>query len=91
MIVLDEVHKDPEEKKTSQIPLAIDRNSASALLLATAFCFLLLHVTKFLHTNVQYPDVDFLSLIEPAQLASVNTSIGLRSQAITIESLIAMS
>nr|GEZ24855.1 ARID DNA-binding domain-containing protein [Tanacetum cinerariifolium] len=39
--------------KTSVIPLAIPRNSASALERATTFCLLLLHVTRFPPTNVK--------------------------------------
>ena len=38
---------------TSQIPWATDLNSASALLLATTFCFLLHQVTRFPPTKVQ--------------------------------------
>jgi hypothetical protein len=45
--------------------------SASALDLATTFCFLLCHVTKFPPTNVKYPEVDFRSVIDPAQSASI--------------------
>ena len=43
-------------------------------LLATTFCFLLLHVTKFPPTKVQYPDVDLRSFILHVQLASVQAS-----------------
>ncbi|KAK9204488.1 hypothetical protein WN943_014749 [Citrus x changshan-huyou] len=60
--------------KSSQIPCATALNSASALLLATTDCFLLLQVTKFPPTNVQYPEVDLLSITDPAQSASVYTS-----------------
>jgi hypothetical protein len=61
-------------QRSSQKPLAIPQNSASALDKATTFCFLLLHVTKFPPTNIKYPDVDFLSEIFPAQSASVYPS-----------------
>lgn len=54
----------------SQIPLANDLNSAYALLLATTGCFLLRQVTRLPHTNEQYPDVDRLSVQDPAQSAS---------------------
>ena len=47
----------------SQIPKAIPPYSASALDLATTFCFLLLHITKFPPTKVKYPEVDHLSSI----------------------------
>lgn len=47
------------------------RYSDSALFLAKTDCFLLCQVTKFPQTEVQYPDVDFLSVIDPAQSASV--------------------
>lgn len=59
---------------SSQVPCARALNSASALLLATKDCFLLLQVTRFPQTNVQYPEVDLLSSNEPAQSASVKTS-----------------
>jgi len=39
-------------QRSSQRPLAIPRNSASALGKATTFCFLLLHVTRLPPTNV---------------------------------------
>lgn len=50
----------------SQIPCVIARNSASALDLATIFCFLLLQVNKFPPKNMQYPKVDRLFTIDPA-------------------------
>ena len=48
----------------SQAPLAIVLYSASSLLLSITFCFLLLQLTRFCYTYVQYPEVDFLSVIE---------------------------
>lgn len=54
--------------------MAIDQNSASALLMERTICFLLLQVTKFSHTSVPYPDADLLSVTDPAQSASVYTS-----------------
>ena len=51
---------------SSHTPLAMPLYSASALDLATTPCFLLRHVTKFPPTNVKYPAVERLSLIEPA-------------------------
>ncbi|XP_048231272.1 disease resistance-like protein DSC1 [Ricinus communis] len=45
--------------------------------LATTFCFLLFHVTKFPPTETQKPVVDFLSLL-PAQSASENPTIELK-------------
>ncbi|PRQ21801.1 hypothetical protein RchiOBHm_Chr7g0243261 [Rosa chinensis] len=55
----------------SQTPWAIPLYSASALDLATTFCFLLLHVTRLPSTNVKYTEVDLLSVIHLAQSASV--------------------
>ncbi|PRQ38174.1 hypothetical protein RchiOBHm_Chr4g0410851 [Rosa chinensis] len=45
--------------------------TASALDLATTFCFLLRQVTRFPPTKVKYPDVERLSVLSPAQSASV--------------------
>lgn len=53
--------------KVSHTPCAIVLNSASTLRLDTTLCFLLL--------QVQYPDVDLLSVTEPAQSTLVNASI----------------
>lgn len=50
-------------------------NSASALLILTTLCFLLLKVTRFPHTWVQYPEVDFLSTTNLAQSASLKIAI----------------
>jgi hypothetical protein len=61
--------------RSSQRPLAILQNSASALDNATIFCFLLFHVTRFPPTKVKYPEVDFLSEIFPTQSASIYPSI----------------
>ena len=59
---------------TSHILCAIAWNSASALLIATTVCFLLLHVTKLPYNLVQYPEVDLQSSL-PAQFASTYPSI----------------
>ena len=65
----------------NQIPLHIPCDtalySASALLRDTTACFLLLQVTRFPHTNMQYPEVERLSVNEPAQSASENNSMSL--------------
>lgn len=61
--------------KVSHTPCAIVLNSASRLRLDTTLCFLLLQVTKFPHIKVQYPDVDLVSVTEPAQSTLVNASI----------------
>lgn len=63
--------KDPLSQIPSQIPSVSDLNSASALLLKTTDCFLLLHVTTFPQTYEQYPKFDILSVMAPAQSASV--------------------
>ncbi|PRQ56860.1 hypothetical protein RchiOBHm_Chr1g0341921 [Rosa chinensis] len=55
----------------SQTPWDMPLNSASALDLATTFCFLLRQVTKFPPTKVKYPEVDLLSDLELAQSASI--------------------
>lgn len=52
------------------ISCATTWNSAFALLLATAHCF---NFSKLPPTNVQYPDVDFMSLTEPTQSTSIHT------------------
>jgi len=52
--------------KASQIPWAIDLNSASTLERATTFNFLLLYVTKLPIIKVQYPEVNILSTTELA-------------------------
>ena len=49
-------------------------NSASTLLLDTLYYFLLLHVTRFPKTKVQYLKVDCLSSIDPVEYASVKAS-----------------
>ena len=49
-------------------------NSASTLLLDTLYYFLLLHVTRFPKTKVQYLKVDRLSSIDPVEYASVKAS-----------------
>lgn len=54
---------------------ALARNSAFALEQAITDCFLLHLVTRLPPTNVQYSDVDLLSVIEPAQSASEEASI----------------
>ena len=59
---------------SSQMPMAIARNSTLVLDRVTACCFLLLHVTKLPLTKVQYPQVDLLLVIEMAQFASVRDS-----------------
>lgn len=56
---------------SSQHPHVIGRYSTSELDLPTTACFLLFHETKFPPTNVRYPVVDLLSVLEPFQLASV--------------------
>ncbi|XP_028093655.1 uncharacterized protein LOC114293732, partial [Camellia sinensis] len=43
------------KRLADEIPWATALNSASALLLATTFCFLLRHVTRFPPTKEQYP------------------------------------
>ncbi|XP_061353049.1 uncharacterized protein LOC133297846 [Gastrolobium bilobum] len=55
---------------SSQVAVAMERYSASALDLATTLCFLLLQEIKLSPTNTQYPEVDLLSIGEPAQSAS---------------------
>ena len=56
---------------SSQVVRAIARYSASALDLATTFCFLLFQEMRFPPMRTQYPEVDLLSLGDPAQSASV--------------------
>ncbi|RDY07787.1 hypothetical protein CR513_08048, partial [Mucuna pruriens] len=50
----------------SHIPYAMARNFASVLDRATTFCFLLLQVTRFPPRNIQYPEVDLLSITDPS-------------------------
>ena len=51
---------------SSHVVKAIAQYSASALDLATTFCFLLFHDIKLPQMNTQYPDVERLSVGEPA-------------------------
>ncbi|PNY08645.1 E3 ubiquitin-protein ligase bre1-like protein 2-like protein [Trifolium pratense] len=59
-----------ESHVSSQAVAATARYSASALNLATMFCFLLRHEIRFPPMRTQYPEVDLLSAGEPAQSAS---------------------
>lgn len=66
---LDELPKSSKRNLSHnalQILSVIPLYSASALERATTFYFLLLHVTRFPHTNVKYPEVDHLSSFAPA-------------------------
>ena len=56
---------------SSHVAKAIARYSTSALELATTFCFLLLQDIKLSLMNTQYPDVERLSVGEPAQSVSL--------------------
>jgi len=49
------------------VAAAMARYSASALLLAPIFCFLLLHEITFSSIRTQYPEVDLLSDGDPDQ------------------------
>ena len=51
--------------------LVIALNLVSTLLWATTFFFLLLYITKFPQTYLQYLDVDFLSVKDLTQFAFV--------------------
>ncbi|KAE8726194.1 Pantothenate kinase 2 [Hibiscus syriacus] len=55
-----------QSHNNSQIPNAIAQNSTSPLDLATTSCFSLLQVAKFPPKKVQYPEVDLLSIMDPA-------------------------
>ena len=52
-------------------PCAVAQSSTLALDLVTTFGFLLLQVTKFLPKNMQFPNVDLLTITLPKQSASV--------------------
>ena len=56
---------------SSHVVKVIARNSASVLDLATASCFLFFQDIKLPPMNKQYPDVQRLSVGEPAQFASI--------------------
>ena len=51
------------------------QNLASTLDLVTTICFLLLDVTKFPPSKMQYAEVDFIFIIEHVQSVFVYTSI----------------
>ena len=59
----------------SATPTATALYSLSAIDLATTDCFLLFQETRFPPTNMQYPDVDFLSSAQLAQSESQLPSI----------------
>ena len=63
----------------SHIPCGTALYSAFALLRDTTTYFLLLQITRFPHTNVQYPEVERLSVNKPAQSASENNSMSLQA------------
>ncbi|KAJ9683175.1 hypothetical protein PVL29_002267 [Vitis rotundifolia] len=56
---------------SSHVAKAIARYSASALDLATTSCFLLFQDIRLPPIKTQYPEVERLSVGEPAQSASV--------------------
>ena len=56
---------------SSHVAKAIARYPASTLDLATTSCFLLFQDIKLPPMNTQYPDVEHLSMGEPAQFASL--------------------
>ena len=60
---------------SSQVATVIALYSASALDLATTFCFLLFHETRFPPTDTQYPEVERLSMGDYVQSASQNPTI----------------
>ena len=56
---------------SSHVAKTIARYSALAIDLATTSCFLLFQDIKLPPINIQYPDIEHLSIGEPAQFASL--------------------